>query len=135
MYGLHHENRVDHVANSNLVAAATDGVFEPLTVQEHAWFSGIETFDDMSESDSFEQLVTLQPTLRDFEWPVLREAPDLWPAASDPDNRQRHRLTTSLRAWMGWLARRCSVTIRWLGPDWHTESAGVSAEEDWRWIF
>jgi hypothetical protein len=85
MHGLHHENRVDHVANNNLVAAATDGVFKSLTIQEDEWFSRIETLDDMPESESFEQLVTLQPALRDFERSVLRHAPALWPAATDPD--------------------------------------------------
>src|ERR1700733_4301441 len=84
MYGLHHENRVDHVANGNLVAAATDGVFKPLTVQEDQWFSRLEGLDDMPESDSFEPLVVLQPALRAFERSVFRDAPDLWPPTTDP---------------------------------------------------
>jgi hypothetical protein len=86
MRGLHHENRVDHVANSNLVAAAAGGVFRPLTTQEEEWFSRIETLDDMPESESFEQLVILQPALREFKRSALEQAPALWPDATEPDD-------------------------------------------------
>jgi hypothetical protein len=84
MYGLHHENRVDHVANSNPLAAATDGVFKPLSVEEDQWFSRLEGLDDMPESGSIDQLVLMQPALRDFERSVLRDAPCLWPNTTDP---------------------------------------------------
>jgi len=75
-----------HVANKNLLAAATGGVFEPLTDEHDKWFSLLEDLDRMPESESFEKLVTRQPALREFEQSVQRAAPDLWPTPQDSDD-------------------------------------------------
>jgi hypothetical protein len=86
MYGLHHENRIDHVANKNLLAAATGGAFEPLAEEREEWFSTLEQFDQRPESESFGQLVALQPQIEEFEQTVVRAAPDLWHSPSDSDD-------------------------------------------------
>jgi len=101
MYGLHHEDRVDHVANKNLLAAATGGALEPLTDEQDEWFSLLEHFDQMPESESFEQLVTLQPALREFEQTVLRAALDLWPSPLDPDDAIIGFVVDGLRRLVG----------------------------------
>ena len=86
MGGLHHENRAHHVANMNLLGAVTDGVSKPLADEQQEWFSRLEHLDRMPESQSFKQLVALQPELREFEQAVLRAAPGLWPSPLDSDS-------------------------------------------------
>jgi hypothetical protein len=86
MGGFHHENRVHHVANTNLLAAATEGTFEPLTAEEDKWFSRFEDLERMSGAESFEQLAGRQPGLRAFEQAGLKAAPILWPSPLDSDD-------------------------------------------------
>ena len=64
----------------------TGGVFEPLSDEQDKWFSRLEQLDRVPETEAFEQLVTLQPNLREFEETVLRVAPDLWPSPLDSDD-------------------------------------------------
>ena len=86
MGGFHHDHRAYLVANKNLLAAAAGGTFEPLTDEQDEWFSLIENLEGTAESDAFEQLVTLQPDLREFEQTVLRAAPELWSSPQDSDD-------------------------------------------------